>query len=158
MQETIYDIRKIMTMLPHRFPFLLVDRIVESHDPGGSSRVGRKMVGIKNVTINEPYFNGHFPEMPIMPGVLQLEAMAQVAGISYYRKGDPPMDFMIASVQNARWRKPVVPGDVLRISIEITKDRGPMVQIDAKIHVDGEVVSEATILAFIQPKSNRSAP
>src|SRR5689334_9496961 len=158
MQETVYDIRKIMSMIPHRFPFLLVDRIVETSDPGGPTRVGKKAVGIKNVTFNEPYFTGHFPELPIMPGVLQLEAMAQVAALSYYRKEDPQMDFMIASVQNAKFRRPVIPGDVLRISSEIVKDRGSMIQVDVEVQVDGEMVAQATILAYVQPKSNRSTP
>lgn len=158
MQETVYDIRKIMQMLPHRYPFLLVDRVVGASDPGGPSRVGKKAVGIKNVTFNEPFFNGHFPDMPIMPGVLQLEAMAQVAALSYYRPEDAAMDFLIASVQNAKFRRPVIPGDVLRISTEIVKDRGPMIQVDAEIHVDEDLVAQAQILAFVKAKSQRSNP
>lgn len=155
MNETVYDVRKIATMLPHRYPFLLVDRVISISDPGGPSRVGKKAVGIKNVTFNEPHFTGHFPDLPIMPGVLQLEAMAQLAGLSYYRDGDPPLDFMIASLQDARFRKPVVPGDVLQISSEILKDRGNMVLVEMKCHVDGELVAEARMLAHVSPMSNR---
>src|ERR1700685_730853 len=104
MQDTVLDIRKIAQMSPPRYPFLLVDRVISMTDPGGPSRVGKKAVGIKCVTFNEPQFTGHFPDLPIMPGVLQIEAMAQLAGISYYREGDPPQDFMIASLTEARFR------------------------------------------------------
>jgi 3-hydroxyacyl-[acyl-carrier-protein] dehydratase len=155
MQDIVLDIRKIATLLPHRYPFLLVDRVISMSDPGGPTRVGKKAVGIKNVTFNEPHFTGHFPDLPIMPGVLQIEAMAQLAGISYYRDGDPPMDFMIASLQDARFRKPVVPGDTMRISSEIIKDRGSMIQVATKCHVGEELVAEAVILAHVSPKSNR---
>ncbi len=156
MREIVYDIRKISSLLPHRYPFLLVDRVISSIDPGGESRVGKKMVGVKNVTINEPFFNGHFPDLPIMPGVLQIEAMAQVAALSYYREGDKPMDFMIASLKETRFRKPVVPGDVLEITAEIVKDRGSMFQIEAKCHVAGDLVAEATMLAYASLKSGRA--
>lgn len=154
--ETIYDIQKILSLLPHRYPFLLIDRLIESSDPGGATRLGKKATGIKNVTFNEPYFPGHFPEMPIMPGVLQLEAMAQLAALGYVRDSDPPLDFMIASVQEARFRRPVVPGDVLRITAEVLKDRGSMVLVKTECYVDGEIVAEARILAHVSPKANRA--
>lgn len=156
MQETVYDVRKIASMLPHRYPFLLVDRVISVTDSGRESRVGKKAVGIKCVTFNEPHFMGHFPDLPIMPGVLQLEAMAQLAALSYYREGDPERDFMIASMQDARFRRPVVPGDVLHISSEILKDRGNMVLVATQCHVSGELVAEAKILAHVSLKSNRA--
>lgn len=152
MQETVLDIRQIFTMLPHRFPFLLVDRVTSMVDPGTPSRVGKKAVGIKNVTVNEPFFPGHFPDMPIMPGVLQIEAMAQLAALSFYRPTDPPMNFMIASISEARFRRPVIPGDVLKISSEIVRDRSPMLLVETKCHVDDELVAEAKIMAHISPK------
>ena len=152
MTETVYDIRKISQMLPHRFPFLLVDRVISMTDGQGGSRVGKKAVGLKNVTVNEPFFPGHFPENPIMPGVLQIEAMAQLAALSFYRKEDPPMTFMIAGVQDARFRRPVVPGDVLRISSEIIKERGPILVVETKCHVDDELVAEATLMAHAAPR------
>jgi 3-hydroxyacyl-[acyl-carrier-protein] dehydratase len=153
MEDLRFDIRRIMTLLPHRYPFLLVDKVLSSSDPGDpKSRVGKKSVGIKNVTFNEPYFTGHFPDVPIMPGVLQLEAMAQLAALSYYRENDPPMDFMIASISEARFRRPVVPGDVLTMSTEIVRDRGSMIQVETKAHVEGELVAEAKILAYVSLK------
>lgn len=156
MNEAVYDVQKIFQLLPHRYPFLLIDRVVSITDPPGDTRVGRKTVGIKNVTINEPFFNGHFPGLPIMPGVLQVEAMAQLAALSFYRPGDEPMDFLIASIKEARFRKPVVPGDVLEITCDIVKDRGTMMQVETKCRVDGDVVAEATILAFVSPQSKRA--
>lgn len=153
MNETVFDTRKILAMLPHRFPFLLVDRVISMTDPGHPARVGKKAVGIKNVTVNEPYFPGHFPEWPIMPGVLQLEAMAQLAGVSFYRAGDPPQNFIIASVEQARFRKPVTPGDTLHISSEIIRARGPIIVVKTECRVDGDIVSEATITAHVSPKS-----
>lgn len=151
MAEPVYDIRKIMALLPHRFPFVLIDKVIEHTDPGTPNRVGKKAVGIKNVTFNEPFFPGHFPENPIMPGVLQLEAMAQLAALSYYRPEDPPMEFMIAGIHEAKFRKPVVPGDVLKIYSEITKSRGPIIMVKVSCEVDGELVTEAEILAHATP-------
>jgi beta-hydroxyacyl-ACP dehydratase FabZ len=156
MQETVYDIRKIMSLMPHRYPFVLIDRVVEMTDPGGTDRVGMKAVGIKNVTFNEPYFPGHFPDMPIMPGVMQLEAMAQLAALSYVRENDPARDFLIASITDARFRRPVVPGDVLRITAEILKDRKNIVLVGTKCEVDGEPVAEAKILAAVSLRMNRA--
>jgi 3-hydroxyacyl-[acyl-carrier-protein] dehydratase len=152
MQETVFDIRKIFELLPHRFPFLLVDRVTSLIEAPAGTRVGAKAEGIKNVTFNEPYFPGHFPDMPVMPGVLQIEAMAQLAAISFYREGDPPMNFLIAGVQDARFRKPVVPGDQLKISSSIVKERGPIFIVATQCHVDGELVAEATIMAHVSPR------
>jgi 3-hydroxyacyl-[acyl-carrier-protein] dehydratase len=117
--------------------------------PEEKSRAGQKIVAIKNVTFNEPFFPGHFPGLPVMPGVLQIEAMAQAACLAYYRRGDPEMDFFIASADNAKFRKPVVPGDVLELHAEILRDRGSMLTIRTEAKVNGSVVSEADILAKV---------
>jgi 3-hydroxyacyl-[acyl-carrier-protein] dehydratase len=154
-QEAVFDIRKICELLPHRFPFLLVDRVVSLTKGRDGSRLGVTAVGIKNVTFNEPFFPGHFPDLPIMPGVLQLEAMAQLAAISFYRKDDPPMTFMIAGVQDARFRRPVVPGDQLKITSEIVKERGPILVVQTKCHVGDELTAEATIMAHVSPRDQK---
>jgi beta-hydroxyacyl-ACP dehydratase FabZ len=156
MAEPVYDIRKIMSLLPHRYPFVLIDKVIEITDPGKPNRVGKIAVGIKNVTYNENFFPGHFPENPIMPGVLQLEAMAQLAALSFYRADDSPMEFMIASVSNARFRRPVIPGDVLKITSEIMAVKGPMIKVAVKCEVDGELVTEAEMMAHAVPKKDRS--
>lgn len=154
--ETVYDINKIMEMLPHRSPFLLVDRVIELHDPGDPTRVGIKAVGIKCVTFNEPFFPGHFPGLPIMPAVLQVEAMAQLAALSFFRKGDPNKIFMIASIQHAKFRKPVVPGDQLVMTSEVVKVRGSMIVVKVISEVEGERVNEVEILAHVSSKKDGS--
>ena len=131
-------IEEIMKLLPHRYPFLMVDRILKID--------GNKIVGLKNVTVNEPYFQGHFPGHPIMPGVLQLEAIAQVAGLlmmKHVETGRQLAYFM--SAENVKWRKPVVPGDVLLIEIELMKTRGKICKSKGVCKVRGEVVSEAEV-------------
>ena len=154
--EPVLDTRAILGILPHRYPFLLVDKVL-TREPGQDpdSRQGQKVTAVKNVTFNEPFFTGHFPDMPIMPGVLQLEAMAQAACLAYVRDGDPQFDFFIASVQDARFRRPVVPGDSLIMKAEVIKDRRSMLQIRIETFVDDQPVSEATILAKVSPKSER---
>jgi beta-hydroxyacyl-ACP dehydratase FabZ len=148
--ETFMTCDEILTVLPHRFPFLLVDKVVSwQAGPNKDNRTGQKIVAIKNVTFNEPFFPGHFPGMPIMPGVLQLEALAQAACLAYYRRGDPQMDFFIASVSEGKFRRPVVPGDVLELHAEIVRDRGTMLIIRTEAKVNGKVVSEANILAKV---------
>src|SRR4051812_35968090 len=116
----------IMRILPHRYPFLLVDRVDELHRVTSPNRVGTRIRAIKNVTFNEQFFVGHFPHRPVMPGVLQIEAMAQVAALACapYGKDAPKMDVAIAAIDACRFRRPVVPGDTLEIEAEITKDRG----------------------------------
>jgi UDP-3-O-[3-hydroxymyristoyl] N-acetylglucosamine deacetylase / 3-hydroxyacyl-[acyl-carrier-protein] dehydratase len=106
-----------MKVLPHRYPFMMVDKIIKID--------GNKIVGVKNVTINEPYFQGHFPNQPIMPGVLQLEAIAQVAGVMMLRQAENfgKLAYFM-SAESVRWRKPVRPGDTLVIDVELTKSRG----------------------------------
>ena len=152
-QEIIYTIEDLLRILPHRSPFLLLDRVVSLQEgpSGGKSRVGRKIVAIKNVTFNEPYFPGHFPHRPIMPGVLQVEAMAQAGAVAAHREGSEAQDVVIASVKNARFRRPVVPGDTLHIHSEITRDGGKMMSIRCHIEVDGERAAEAEMMAKVFP-------
>ena len=138
------DINEIMKILPHRFPFLMVDRIVEM-DPG------KKIVGIKNVTINEPFFPGHFPGHPVMPGVLQLEAMAQAAGIVMLKCAENASKLAyFMSAEDVKWRKPVLPGDVLVIDVELTKMRGKIGKAKGVCKVQGEVVSEASVTFMVR--------
>ena len=132
------DIQALMKLLPHRYPFLMVDRIVKLQ--------GNHIVGLKNVTINEAYFQGHFPGHPVMPGVLQLEAMAQVAGIAMLKNAEniSKMAYFM-SAEDVKWRKPVYPGDVLMIEVELTKIRGKIGKAKGMCKVRGEVVSEAAV-------------
>jgi len=139
------DIREIMTLLPHGYPFLLVDRIIEIEP-------GKRVVGIKNVTYNEPFFPGHFPGRPVMPGVLIIEALAQTAGVLAFKSvheqhQKKPVYFL--GIDNVRFRKPVVPGDQLRLEIEITKHRQAIWGFKGKALVDGKVVAEAELLAML---------
>jgi len=136
------EIEDIMELLPHRYPFLLVDRVLECDDK-------KHIVGIKNVTVNEPFFQGHFPGQPIMPGVLQLEAMAQVAGILLNRmSGNPDAIPFFMGIDGARFRKVVKPGDQLRIEIEITKARTKMARFKGKVFVGDDVASEAEMMCM----------
>ena len=139
------EIKEIMNILPHAYPFLLVDRIIEI-DPG------KRIVGIKNVTYNEPFFPGHFPGRPIMPGVLIVEAMAQTAGILVFNSlpqepNKPPIYFL--GIDNVRFRKPVIPGDQLHLELEITKHRQSIWGFKGKALVDGKLVAEAELLAML---------
>lgn len=141
----VLDINMIKKILPHRYPFLLVDRIIESSD--------KKIVGIKNVTINEPFFQGHFPGQPIMPGVLILEAMAQVGGVGALNLGENlgKLAYFL-SIKEARFRKPVVPGDQLVIEVEMLKTKLSVIQVRAVARVAGEVTTEAEMMfAFVTP-------
>jgi len=132
------DVTQIMKILPHRYPFLMVDRVTNID--------GNKITGVKNVSINEPYFAGHFPNHPIMPGVLQLEAIAQVAGILTLRQAENfgKLAYFIAA-ENVKWRKPVRPGDTLVIDVELTKARGKVGKAKGVCSVNSEVVSEAEV-------------
>ncbi|MDD3293951.1 MAG: 3-hydroxyacyl-ACP dehydratase FabZ [Geobacteraceae bacterium] len=137
------DIQEIMKILPHRYPFLLVDRIQEL-DPG------KRIVGIKNVTINEPFFQGHFPGHPVMPGVLIIEAMAQVGGILAYLASDDEIRKKVCyflSVDAARFRKPVFPGDVLRLEMETTLNRRGIWGFNGKAYVGEKLVADADLKA-----------
>lgn len=139
------EINEIMKLLPHAYPFLLVDRIVEIEPE-------KRIVGIKNVTYNEPFFPGHFPGRPIMPGVLIVEAMAQTAGVLVF-KSLPEMEHGRAvyflGIDNVRFRKPVTPGDQLRLEVEISKHRQAIWGFRGKALVDGKVVAEAEFLAMM---------
>ena len=132
------DISQVMRILPHRYPFLMVDKVTRIE--------GNKVTGVKNVTVNEPYFLGHFPNHPIMPGVLQLEAMAQVAGILMLRQAENfgKLAYFM-SAESVKWRKPVRPGDTLVIEVELTKSRGKIGKAKGVCSVDGEPVSEAEV-------------
>ena len=131
------DIASIQRVLPHRYPFLLVDRIVEIEP-------GVRIVGIKNVTINEPFFQGHFPGHPIMPGVLIVEAMAQVGGMLLMGSVDNPDSKVVyfTGLDGVRFRRPVLPGDQLRFEIEVVQVRGRTFRTRGQAFVDGQVVCE----------------
>lgn len=137
------DIKEIQRLLPHRYPFLLVDRIIEIEP-------GVKAVGIKNVTINEGFFQGHFPGSPIMPGVLTIEAMAQVAGILAFRSGatvGQPVYFV--SIEKAKFRRLIVPGDQIRLEVKLIQQRGNVWRFSGKAMVGEKVASEAEFTAMV---------
>lgn len=138
------DIQKLLAILPHRYPFLLIDKIVDIDGDDSAT-------GIKNVTINEPHFQGHFPGQPIMPGVLIIEAMAQTAGaISIMSNGfDTPSIVYFMTIDNAKFRKPVVPGDRLEIRVTKIKRRGNLSKYACVATVDGNKVAEAEVTAMI---------
>ncbi len=145
-ENKIYNIEDIMDMLPHRYPFLLVDRL-EVEEPGV------KGIGLKNVTMNEEFFQGHFPGNPVMPGVLQIEAMAQTAGavvisgMENYKEEKLGVFFM--SIDGVKFRKPVKPGDQLKMHVEKIKERGKIYVFKGETFVDGKLVSEAEFTAMI---------
>jgi 3-hydroxyacyl-[acyl-carrier-protein] dehydratase len=138
------DINEIRKLLPHSYPFLLVDRILELE-------TSKRIVGIKNVTFNEPFFTGHFPERPIMPGVLILEAMAQAGGVLAF-KSFPGMEGSVffTGIDDARFRKPVIPGDQLKLIVEVVRHRREIWVFDGKALVDDNIVAEARIMAMLK--------
>jgi len=137
------DIKAIMKRLPHRYPMLLVDRIIEMEE--------ERVVGIKNVSINEPFFNGHFPGEPVMPGVLIIEAMAQTAGVLMLKNDDDSEKKIIyfMSVDNVKWRKPVLPGDQLKMELKIVSQKGPITKVAGVATVEDKVVCEGDLMAMI---------
>ena len=145
------DILEIRNILPHRYPMLLVDRILELES--------ERIVGIKNVTCNEPFFNGHFPDFPVMPGVLIVEAMAQVAGVLVLRRMEERARklVLLASIDSAKFRKPVVPGDQLRIEMIVDKWKASVAKMHGTATVDGAVVAEATVLCKLAEKPAEQA-
>ena len=144
--NTMIDINEIMRILPHRYPFLLVDKITEFEE----SKMAK---GIKNVTINEPFFLGHFPGHPIMPGVLIVEAMAQVGGILAFKSSDVSDKVVyFMGIDKARFRKPVLPGDTLHFTLEVKKIRGTIWSFKGEAHVDGKLVANADLMATIMDK------
>lgn len=141
--QTVFDIKSIMQNLPHRYPFLLVDRVV-------AFVKNQSIVALKNVTANEPFFQGHFPDMPIMPGVLIVEAMGQAGGVLVIQSLPPenqgkPIYFM--GFDDVRFRKPVVPGDQLILELEMLKLRSKVVKMAGVAKVDGKIVAEAKLMA-----------
>lgn len=142
------DVAGIMEMIPHRYPFLLVDRVVDI-------QVDRSAVGIKNVTINEAFFQGHFPRNPVMPGVLIVEAMAQTAAVLVVRslgKGAAGKLVYFMTIENARFRKPVTPGDQLRIHVAKDRSRGNVWKFNGEAKVEGRLVAEATFAAMLMDR------
>jgi 3-hydroxyacyl-[acyl-carrier-protein] dehydratase len=142
------DVNEIMKILPHRYPFLMVDRVLEVEP-------GKKIVAIKNVSMNEQFFQGHFPGHPVMPGVLIVEAMAQVAGIMAYLASDDETRKKVTyfmAIDSAKFRKPVVPGDQLRIVVETIFNRRGIWSVGGKAYVDGALVTEAELKATFADK------
>jgi 3-hydroxyacyl-[acyl-carrier-protein] dehydratase len=150
-KKTIIGIEQILKSLPHRYPFLLVDKVIELE-------LGKKIVAIKNVTFNEPHFLGHFPDHPIMPGVLIIEAMAQAGALMVTSApGFKPEEKLVyfMSIDGAKFRKPVIPGDVLELHVEVVQSRGPVWKLSAVAMVDGQKVSEAQLSAMIVDKEKK---
>jgi len=147
--KTVFSLEDINGILPHRYPFLLVDKVVEYE-------MGKKAVGVKCVTLNEPHFTGHFPDRPIMPGVLQVEALAQLAGIVCLQMegAEPGAVFFFAGVDGVKWKKPVVPGDTLVMEVEIKKwnKRFGIATAVGRAYVDGEMAVELDEMKFALAK------
>ena len=138
------EIDEIIKLLPHSYPFLLVDRVLEFEH-------AKKIIGIKNVTFNEPFFQGHFPGKPIMPGVLMVEALAQIGGILAFKSfPDKTGSVFFLGIDNARFRKPVVPGDQLKLVVEVVKFKRDIWVFEGKAYVDNEIVTEARIMAMLK--------
>ncbi|MGD2075546.1 MAG: 3-hydroxyacyl-ACP dehydratase FabZ [Gammaproteobacteria bacterium] len=137
------DINEILKLLPHRYPFLLVDRVVEFEE-------GKSLVGIKNVSFNEPFFQGHFPEKPVMPGVLILEALAQATGLLAFRTENRGAErdslYYFVGIDNARFKRPVEPGDQLRLAVNLIKTKRGIWVFDTDATVDGNTAATATIM------------
>jgi len=146
-RPTALGIDQILKMLPHRYPILMIDRLEEIV-------ADHSAVGIKNVTANEPFFQGHFPERPIMPGVLIIEAMAQVGGMLLMGAVPDPDKKVVyfTSLNNVKWRRPVRPGDQLRFELELLQVRGMMCKMQGVAKVDGEVVAEAEMGAMVRDR------
>lgn len=148
-----FDIQQILEFLPHRYPFLLIDRIVEFEPK-------QRIVALKNVTINEPFFQGHFPGYPIMPGVLVVEAMAQAGGILIMRE-TPDRDqklVVFTGIERAKFRRPVTPGDQLRIEIDVLSFRPRAGRIEGRATVDGKLACEATLTCQVVPRAKETRP
>lgn len=149
---TSMDVEEIAAVLPHRYPFLMVDRIVEIGEDN--------IVGLKNVTANEPHFTGHFPGYPVMPGVLIIEAMAQVAGILVGKMAPHTRGkiMFLASVENAKFRKPVVPGDQLRIAMKMVRLKHSVAKIQGVATVDTQTVAEAMLMCTLTDRPQAPSP
>jgi 3-hydroxyacyl-[acyl-carrier-protein] dehydratase len=151
-QQQTMDINQIMSLLPHRYPFLLVDRVTEMTRK-------QRIVAIKNVTINEPHFQGHFPGYPIMPGVLMVEAIAQTGGALLLNEiPDRDSKLMVfTGIDNAKFKRPVIPGDQLRIEVTVLNWRTRAVKMQGVITVEGKIVCEATVTCMVVPRGNASS-
>jgi 3-hydroxyacyl-[acyl-carrier-protein] dehydratase len=150
---TTMDIVEIMSLLPHRYPFLLIDRVIEMERK-------QRIVAIKNITINEPQFQGHFPDYPIMPGVLMVEAIAQAGGallLSEVPDRESKLLFF-TSIENARFRRPVTPGDQLRIEVTVINWRSRAVKMGGSITVDGKLVCDAVVMCQVVPRPAQKVP
>jgi 3-hydroxyacyl-[acyl-carrier-protein] dehydratase len=144
----VIDIGRIMEMIPHRYPFLMIDRVVDVVPD-------RSAIGIKNVSINEYFFQGHFPGHAVMPGVLLIEAMAQTAAVLVVHTLGPDAEGKLVyfmSVENAKFRRPVVPGDQLRVHVTKERNRGPVWKLRGEVKVDGTTVADATFAAMIRDR------
>jgi len=146
--ESLMDVTEIRRFLAHRYPFLLVDRVTQFES-------GKSLIAIKNVTINEPFFNGHFPEQPIMPGVLIVEALAQATGLLGFRTmGEDPqteMLYILVGIDKVKFKKQVVPGDQLELRAELLRQKGPMWVFKTEARVDGEIAALAEIKCAAVP-------
>jgi 3-hydroxyacyl-[acyl-carrier-protein] dehydratase len=144
------DIHQILRLLPHRYPFLLVDRVLEIRPDF--------IVAVKNVTANEPCFQGHFPELPVMPGVLIIESMAQTGAVLLLSMGGKNGEnfddklVLFAAIENARFRKPVAPGDQMRIEVKVLKNKGPVWKVEGRVTVENVLVAEATLMCHVVDK------
>ena len=146
--EELMDIRQVLEYLPHRYPFLLIDRVIEC-------KLGESLTGIKNVTFNEPYFTGHFPNKPVMPGVLILEALAQATGILAFRSSNArPTDgslYYLVGIDEARFKQVVIPGDQLVLKVDVVKAKRGVWKFNGEASVDGSVVATAVLMCAERP-------
>lgn len=149
--ESVHDIQQIMAMLPHRYPFLLVDRVLEIE-------AGVRIKAYKNITFNEPFFQGHFPGRPIMPGVLIMEALAQAGGLFVIKTLDLTKDdklFLFTGIENAKFRRPVVPGDQLVLEAQVVRHKLNIWKMQGRASVDGETAAEGVFSAAIVDKGDK---
>jgi len=148
-KRSLMDIQEILKYLPHRYPFLLIDRVLKIE-------LAKSIVALKNVTMNEPFFTGHFPEFPVMPGVLILEALAQAAGVLFYKSTNlTPKDgiLLFAGIDNARFRRMVQPGDQLRLEIEVLRSKSKMWKLAANAYVGDELACSAELLSALKSET-----
>ncbi len=152
---TFMDIHRVLEYLPHRYPFLMIDRVL-------SCEKGKNVVALKNVTINEPYFGGHFPHHPVMPGVLIIEAMAQAAAILTFttedHRPDEKMVYYFVGIDNARFKKPVTAGDTLHLHVTLVRNARGLWKFHGEARVEGAVVAEADLLCTIRELQSNGGP